>query len=283
MSVRFYIGTDNPSWLWNPLISHHNLFVSRTRLKKYKKYRPALCDWALDSGAFTELLLNGRWTVTPAEYVDMCRRLQDQCGRIDFCSIMDWMCEEEIIKGGFISGRTAPGTGLTLKDHQKLTVESYFTLSGLEPSINWLPVLQGFSEEEYIDCVRLYESAGLDLRDKWVGVGSVCRRQGTNEIASVLRTLSSLGMRLHGFGVKVQGLEKSVPYLHSADSMAWSYGARRKNLKSPSCTETHRDCRHCVWGAMDWFNRSVAPAIVKGEQQNTPTPNQKGPEEEQCE
>lgn len=180
------------------------------------------------------------------------------------------MCEKEIIEGGRISGRTAPGTGLTLRDHQLLTVESYFTLRDLEPSINWLPVLQGFTEAEYMACVELYCGAGLDLKDKWVGVGSVCRRQGTTEIASVLRSLSALGMRLHGFGVKAQGLERSLPYLHSADSMAWSYGARRKNLKSVHCTESHRDCRHCVYGAMDWYDRLIEPII-------NPTPNQKVP------
>lgn len=39
-----------------------------------------------------------------------------------------------------------------------------------------------------------------------VGLGSVCRRQSTAEIAAIVTVLSSQGIRLHGFGVKTAGL-----------------------------------------------------------------------------
>lgn len=272
MGVKFYLGTHVVNWLWNERFAQTPLFVSRTTIGKRKSLKPVLTDWALDSGAFTELLLNGKWTVSPRDYADLCLRLRDGCGRMDFCSIQDWMCEEQIISGGTISGRKAPGTGLTLKDHQKLTVESYFTLTGLEPSLPWLPVIQGFTQDEYLDCVEMYRTAGTDLKGRWAGVGSVCRRQATNEIATVLKVLWEKGMLLHGFGVKVQGLEKAAQYLHSADSMAWSYGARKGKVKMPVCVASgakHKNCANCPEYALHWTEASVRPAISKG----STTPN----------
>lgn len=187
------------------------------------------------------------------------------------------MCEEQIIKGGVISGRKAPGTGLTLKDHQKLTVESYTTLKAMEPDLPFLPVLQGFTEEEYLDCLDLYKQAGVDLVGRWVGIGSVCRRQATNEIAAVLKTLWAKGLLCHGFGVKVQGLEKAGQYLHSADSMAWSYGARKGKVKMPECVAAragHINCANCSVYAKHWLRTLVEPAIERGA--NNPHPQPKG-------
>lgn len=266
MSVKFYLGTHVVNWLWREEFVGKRLFVSRTTIGKRKSLKPAVCDWALDSGAFTELLLNGQWTVSPREYADLCVRLYTEVGRMDFCSIQDWMCEEQIISGGVISGRKAPGTGLTLEEHQIRTVGSYVTLSQMEPNLPWLPVVQGFTEEQYLRCVELYEQAGVSLKGRWVGVGSVCRRQGTKEIASVLKTLSEQGLLLHGFGVKSQGLQLAAPYLHSADSMAWSYGARRTQTKMPICVEQgakHKNCANCHHYALDWLEKQIEAKLAQ--------------------
>jgi len=265
--LKFYLGTHVVNWLWKDQFKDTPLFVSRTTLGSRKKLTPVLTDWALDSGAFTELLLHGRWTVSPRDYADQCLRLRDGLGRMDFCSIQDWMCEKEIIEGGRISGRVAPGTKLTLLDHQKLTVESYLTLRSLEPSLPWLPVLQGFSSCDYFRCFELYKAAGADLTGQWVGVGSVCRRQGTDEIAGVLRDLSTLGAKLHGFGVKTAGWAKAAKYLYSADSMAWSYGARKGKVKMPECVAAnagHKNCANCPVYALHWLRETVNPSITKG-------------------
>ncbi len=81
---------------------------------------------------------------------------------------------------------------------------------------------------DYLDCVRLYASAGIDLAAlPRVGLGSVCRRQSTAEIAVIVAALARRGLRLHGFGVKTGGLHLYGHQLASADSMAWSYTARR--------------------------------------------------------
>lgn len=265
--LRFYLGTHCVNWLWRSEFQDVPLFLSRTTIGKRKGLKPVVTNWGLDSGAFTELLLNGRWSISPRDYADLCLRLRDGCGRMDFCSIQDWMCEREIIEGGTISGRRAPGTGKTLLDHQKLTVESYFTLSAMEPTLPFLPALQGFTVDEYLRCIEMYAEGGLDLRGKWVGLGSVCRRQGTTVICSLIEQLAKTGLLLHGYGVKVQGLERIARYLHSADSMAWSYGARVTKTKMPECVaagRNHKNCANCPVYALHWLHNTIEPAIKKG-------------------
>src|SRR5262249_181684 len=73
-------------------------------------------------------------------------------------------------------------------------------------------VVQGWQLADYLACVQLYRSAGVDLtRLPLTGLGSVCRRQSTGQIAVIVTTLASLGLRLHGFGIKTTGLH---PYAH---------------------------------------------------------------------
>ena len=42
-----------------------------------------------------------------------------------------------------------------------------------------------------------------------------------------MHSLASIGLRLHGFGVKAGGLVRYADCLASADSLAWSFEARR--------------------------------------------------------
>jgi len=84
----------------------------------------------------------------------------------------------------------------------------------------------------------MYQAAGVDLAaEPLVGVGSVCRRQGTEEIGTIMQALAGKGLRLHGFGVKTEGLRRYGQYLASSDSMAWSLRGRHI-----------RGCRHARHG-----------------------------------
>ena len=67
----------------------------------------------------------------------------------------------------------------------------------------------------------------------WVGVGSVCKRQGDpRAIVAVLQAILAErpDLRLHGFGVKTTSLVHPAvrACLFSADSMAWSFAARMR-------------------------------------------------------
>jgi hypothetical protein len=247
----FYLGTHQPHWLWT---AGFPLFVSHRQLARRRgPLRSAACQWALDSGGFTELSMHGRW-ITPAErYAEAIDRYAAQAGRLDFAAPQDWMCEPHILAR----------TGLTVREHQERTVASYLELQALAPHLPFIPVVQGWQLADYLACVDLYRSAGVDLtRLPLTGLGSVCRRQSTGQIAVIVTTLASLGLRLHGFGIKTSGLHRYGHLLASADSMAWSYAARRAPALS-GCTG-HRNCANCLTYATTWRSRTLAAATSRG-------------------
>jgi len=101
--------------------------------------------------------------------------------------------------------------------------------------------------------VEQYAHAGVDLTQELVvGVGSVCRRQDMAMGARIVEALWALGLRLHGFGVKLTGLVRFAHLLTSADSMAWSYDARRRRRRRSTCIHHGKNCANCLAYALDW-------------------------------
>lgn len=242
----FYLGAHQPHWLWT---AGFPLFVSHRQLarRSVRGLRPATCRWSLDSGGFTALLLDGGYTMTAAQYAEAVAGYAARVGGLDFAAPMDWMCEP------FMVART----GLSVAEHQQRTVASYLELRALAPDQPFIPVIQGWCLADYLTCLELYASAGVDLAAlPRVGLGSVCRRQSTGQIAVIVTTLASLGLRLHGFGIKTSGLHRYGHLLTSADSMAWSYAARRA-AALPGCTG-HRNCANCLTYATAWRRRVLA-------------------------
>jgi hypothetical protein len=247
--VEFYLGTDNPRWLE---VAGVRLFVSHIRLRPRKRLPVAVAPWALDSGGFTQLKDHGKWLVGPDEYIEAVYRYRDGIGLLEWAAPQDWMCEPWIIAK----------TGLTVEQHQRNTVENFLYLLDKAPDLPFIPVLQGWTREDYSRCIRMYASAGVDLtRAPIVGVGSVCRRQKTYEINNLMAYLyDGAGLSMHGFGVKTLGLSAYSRYLTSADSMAWSFTARRDPVRLPGCP--HEKCVHCLKWALVWRERVLAlPSI----------------------
>jgi hypothetical protein len=121
-------------------------------------------------------------------------------------------------------------TGKTIQEHQAMTVERYDALLAEDTSgVYIMPVLQGYDPSDYVEHLRMY---GKRLKPgMWVGVGSVCKRNSNpKSIEAVLLAIHQArpDLRLHGFGVKTTGLGSSIvsSLLETADSMAWSFGAR---------------------------------------------------------
>jgi hypothetical protein len=73
-----------------------------------------------------------------------------------------------------------------------------------------------------------------------------------------------MGIRLHGFGVKTGGLHLYGHHLASADSMAWSYTARRLP-PLPGCT-SHANCANCFTYATHWRARILSRLAACGHQ-----------------
>lgn len=179
----------------------------------------AVHDWLLDSGAFTELRDHGHYRQPVDVYARAVRRWAG-CGRLLAAVSQDYMCEPFILAQ----------TGLTIADHQRLTIERYDALYRLVPATTIMPVLQGYAPQNYVEHIRQYgDRLGPHM---WVGVGSVCKRNAdVGAIEAVLHAITNErpDLRLHGFGVKTTALASSYvrACLYSADSMAWSYAARR--------------------------------------------------------
>lgn len=222
----FYVGLHQPSDAGR----FDRACVSINRLRGRRK--PLGCsDVLVDSGAFTELALHGRYRVGVEEYASELRRLHEAgIVRISAAVAQDFMCEPFMLAK----------TGLTVEEHQQLTIERYDALLACGLPFPTMPVLQGYAPGDY---VRHLEAYGDRLAPgMWIGVGSVCKRNGSPEkVVEVLDAIHRArpDFRLHGFGVKLTSLEHPGvrELLFSADSMAWSFSARKQGRDANSWRE----------------------------------------------
>lgn len=242
-AVTFYLGTHEPHWL---RFSTVPLFLSAIRLRRRPPKHKATCRYAIDLGGYSALNSTGRWQTTPEQEIESVRRWAEALGPPDWVTIQDWMCEPHVIEK----------TGLSIAQHQRLTVESWITLTTVAPDLPWIPVLQGFHHVDYFAHVDLYKRlAGYDPRTApTCGIGTVCRRQDTAEAERIIADLHAEGFsNLHGFGFKIGGLARVASLLKSADSLAWSDRARRAKIRLEGCR--HLCCSSCWRWASQWRNK----------------------------
>lgn len=213
--MNFYVGLHQPA----DAVHFDRAFISVNRVRGRKKPVPSQ-DWIMDSGAFREIEQFGGYRHEPAEYAAEVNRLAAINPGLTAAVSQDWMCEAFMLEK----------TGLTLADHQRLTIERYDALLPLV-NVYLLPVLQGYALESYLSHIDQY---GDRLKHGMhVGVGSVCKRNGdVRQIEAILSAIKRKrpDLRLHGFGIKTTSLASGVvrDCLHTADSMAWSFAARRQ-------------------------------------------------------
>lgn len=211
--MKFYVGCHQPSDAQH----FERAFISINRLRE-RRSPFTVNHWVLDSGAFTELKTHGHYRHTVEQYAHDASRWIGN-GHLDAVVAQDYMCES------FILDRT----GLTVEEHQRLTLERYDALHGIDLPTYILPVLQGSTPADYVNHLTAYGDR-LE-RGAWVGVGSVCKIQASPD--AIVARLAAIkwerpDLRLHGFGVKATSLAdvRVRQMLYSADSMAWSYAAR---------------------------------------------------------
>lgn len=243
--MKFYLGVHEPPFIEKTEVP---CFISYKRLKRQPTMtRAPTCRWSLDSGGFSEIGQHGKWTITPEEYIEDVGRYYDW-GNMDWAAPQDWMVEPHMIEK----------TGLSVAEHQRRTVDNFILLRDEAPDLPIIPVIQGWTMRDYIDCIELYQEAGIDLtKQPTVGVGSVCRRQHTDEIHAIMSQLFDRGLdNLHGFGVKISGLRKYGQFLQSSDSMAWSYAARMGIGERCSWCKANpgrrKSCSSCLEYALNW-------------------------------
>ncbi len=212
----FYVGLHQPS----DAKHFDRAFISVNRIRDRKK-PISVGSWIMDSGAFTELSRHGCYRHSVAEYAEQINRWAAD-PKLVAAVAQDYMCEPFIVEK----------TGLSVEEHQCLTIERYDALVALiDPRIYIMPVLQGDTVADYLRHLEMY---GERLaRSAYVGVGSICKRN--TDIGAIEGILTAIkrqrpDLRLHGFGLKTTALSSWVvrDCLHSADSMAWSFAARRQ-------------------------------------------------------
>lgn len=243
--MRFWLGVHMPGWLATCPVP---TMVSRRRLHGRRTLPTAAHPWFLDSGGFTELSLNGNWdAVPPTLYASEIVRFIESIGKLAHVSPQDWMCEPWIVAK----------TGLTVEEHQRRTVANFLDLKALLPAdAPLIPVLQGWRIGDYETHLAMYDEAGVDLRtEPLVGLGSVCRRQDTDEIGLIAMLMSDEGLKLHGFGCKAGAIRRYGDMLASADSMAWSFGGRSIR---PCPVRGVASCANCLHYALEWRERVLA-------------------------
>lgn len=226
-SVRFFVGLHQPS----DARHFDAAFISVNRLRQ-RKGPFVVGDWIMDSGAFSTIVTHGGYPCGVEEYAAQIARWRTN-GRLLAAVAQDFMCEPAMLAK----------TGLTIADHQRLTIERYDALLPLVGGVYIMPVLQGYRPEEYVSHIQQYGdrlSPGM-----WVGVGSVCKRNG--DVAAIEAVLVAIhrarpDLLLHGFGLKTTALRSGLvrALLFTADSMAWSFAARRSGRNANDWREAAR-------------------------------------------
>ena len=265
--MLFYTGVGHPHHLNHTPVP---LFISATTLARHRSRGPGFPvrmtagGWAGDSGAHTALTGTSPdhpWHLDPDLFGGMWVRFVEDVGPPDFVAIQDWPCEPA----------ARARTGLTVRQHQQYTLDSYLYLAEQFPMVPWIPVLQGWHAWQYEQHADMYEQAGIVLADcARVGLGSVCRRGSDTDVADLVTRLAARGFRLHGFGVSITGLRRIGHLLASSDSQAWSRTARTERIRLPGCRHHRRpdptgvrhptDCRNCFRYALH-YREQVLDAV----------------------
>lgn len=221
----FFVGIHQP----HQADRVERAFVSVNRITARRSPFPAN-DWIMDSGAFTTILKHGGYPEPPEVYAGQVRRWASN-GNLLAAVSQDYMCEPHMLAR----------TGMTVEQHQQLTVERYDAILACDlGGVYLMPVLQGFAPEDYVRHVEIY---GDRLKPgMWAGVGSVCKRNGDpGQIEAVLLAIKRVrpDLRLHGFGLKITALASGLirRLLYSADSMSWSFAARKQGRDGNSIEE----------------------------------------------
>lgn len=214
--MMFFVGLHQP----HDSAHFDRAFISINRVRGRKKPVPSP-EWIMDSGAFTEITTHGKYRHGVEQYAAEINRLAAINPGLKVAVAQDYMCEPWVLQI----------TGMTVAEHQRLTIERYDALCPLVDGVYIMPVLQGYRIEDYLSHIDQY---GDRLpHGAYVGVGSVCKRNGdVRQIEAILMAIKTKrpDLKLHGFGLKTTALTSGLvrELLETADSMAWSFAARKQ-------------------------------------------------------
>ena len=259
---QLYISTDRASWLWSG-DADFPLCISHRSLCGYDTLKPATGRWMLSSGSLGELCRYGRLVTSTRYYVAAVARYDAEIGGLDWAAPPDWPCHDAVLRGGHLGELACAGTALSAGEHQTRTVDGFLEVTRIWPELAhqespcgpaaspFMPVVHGVDPEDFIHCAQLYEDAGVRLADhQVVGVGSVCQRNSSAEIAEIAAALAPLGLALHWFGVKLATTTAAslTSYDVDIDGKRYDAGTVSLNTGAWSAAASHRErlpgCTH---------------------------------------
>ena len=172
--------------------------------------KPYAGRYVLDSGGYTAMDEFGGdfpWTVEDYHlWADQMYSLQP----FEWTAVMDLACEEDF------------DADLSVEARIERTVDNTIRHLNLDPAYPVLPVLQGRTVEQWIDCYDRLRDHGID--PEYVGVGTLCRQTSGPAIADIISALRARTdiEAFHGFGVKSTAFKHGAVF-ETADSNAWAW------------------------------------------------------------
>jgi hypothetical protein len=185
-------------------------FLTNTEVRRDKYPHVSGLRW-LDSGGFTALNKYGDYPFSISRYLNLVAMLKP-----DYYATLDYPCEPNI-------SRTLHK--MTNAERILATVENSKQQLDMETMVGFgqcVPVIQGFTLDEYKSCIDAHAKAGT-LRD-YMAVGSMCRRIGNDELHRLIPGIAEYAKqanvtRLHFFGLKLSPqLAQLREHIYSQDS-----------------------------------------------------------------
>jgi hypothetical protein len=213
-----------PSW-WSPqqptMISAGGMWWTARGKFVRRRWRVKRRCLFIDSGGFYFMHRSGDYPFSPDDYNDLIWHYKPA-----IAACLDYPYEPEIRRDHKL--RTNKDRILATVDHSRYLFKLVWPSETL-----LLPVIQGYSLDEYLWCIEEMARVGIPLGR--VGIGSMCRRLARFEIRYLVRNiLDQLNACLphservwtHWFGLKLSALANPAlrGVLDSCDTAAWSMG-----------------------------------------------------------
>lgn len=205
------------SKVWNRRI---NIMISAGHYWKKHKFKmpivyESFSNLFIDSGGFQLIGKFGEYPFTTDDYVSFVNKISP-----DYCATLDYPCDG--------LDRIMPHIKLTNKERIERTVNNSISILDHDVDAKVIPVIQGYSLDEYQYCLDRLKEQGL-MRGR-MAVGSVCIRKRKQEVKDILRLIRKCtSAKLHVFGLNMVFLhdDEIRTLVDSFDTFAWFFRASR--------------------------------------------------------
>jgi len=216
MMEHFYFVADYTSRYYlnveNILLSAGTSYLKNKKWHNWKGLSPERVF--IDSGGYSFFRKWGEYPFSLEKYLEFVDIISDLYP-LELVAIRDYPCEPDINRQHI----------LTNKERIEKTVSNAVECFQSEGNYPWIPVIQGYTIEEYLYCVDLYKDVGIPL--DYIAIGSICSRKGNlHTIRRIIRSIyERTKAKIHAFGLSLVYLKDPIIFnlLFSSDSAAWNY------------------------------------------------------------